>query len=957
MATAAQYQAAYLRIFRNNTLSDAEAAALAAQDTGPGFETAAFQNWARQFTTDPSAVLSTGGILKIWDHITGAVPNAVPIPNDDLTGQVNTIEAQIQGFTDRGFPPNEAKAYAYKGMGASLANSSFSGDFAAVWNQNTDTALGQQSFVQAAFEAVFGRPPNAAELAANLTAFLTVKAFYEATPVPETAIDARAKGEFIADLVLQMIDFSLTSEPDPQNFTQLGNAIIALASDTYIGGIPIEDQPLPPGTGQTFDLTIGVDGPPEYTATAAGAVYNALPEGNPPLGTTNTLNVGDNLQDPFNDGILNYTGSFSFINPAFANGVTLNGIATANITSLGVLTGFAGNITGLHTATVTAGSTGNVQLGTAAVGLNTALQTVNLNASVDFTAWTAANALVAIDDEILINLNGVSGPQTVTLNTVGGSPLPGYEVANVDSGGPVENFIFLNTNTTTIATVNVVGAQDLTIRGNALDTDNLELFDSTAAGGDVDARFIGGGTVTVNGGVGNDLFAFADTVGNVTVDGGPGNDRFVFESTGAATFGTGDTANGGTGTDVLEIQVSGAGEEVLLVAGVGPNITNIETIRHTGTLSGAFPNGLYVDMSRAGSATNLELAGSYAGDVEITNMSSNQEVFLQSNITEDLRIFPTVGPLPIVNLDIGNTAAGGVVLGTSSTTFGLETTAALVNINSSGNTTTSINQMSAADFIDASVVITGSASFGIGARATGTFDAVVGARTTEQGGNDTFAAGEDTSNDTGYEFADGFLDASGATGRVILVAGDDNQTISGGSAADFIRGGDNADGFFSGAGHDVMTGNAGADVFYFFDTAETRSFWFFGDIGDDSTAANIDHITDFNAAEDFIGLNEVGLVGTVDFTGTAVANVTAVNIGAAADIDALFAAVNTAVGGAAASTSTTASIYDVTVATGGLAGHYVMVNNSTGTLNTNDTIINITGSTGTVTDGNFQFWA
>jgi hypothetical protein len=235
MATAAQYQAAYLRIFRNNALSDEQAAALAAQDIGPGNDTPAFQNWAQQFTTDAEVVNSTGAILQIWDHITGAVPQPV-----DLTGQVNTIESLVADVLAKGYPANQVQAIAYKGMGASLANSPFSGSFATVWNQDTNTVGGQQAFVQAAFEAIFSRLPTAAEIAANVAAFQQVKAYYAATPVPETTTDARAKGEFLADFVKQMIDFSIGPNPDLPNFTQLGNAIIALASDTYIGGIPIE---------------------------------------------------------------------------------------------------------------------------------------------------------------------------------------------------------------------------------------------------------------------------------------------------------------------------------------------------------------------------------------------------------------------------------------------------------------------------------------------------------------------------------------------------------------------------------------------------------------------------------------------------------------------------------------------------------------------------------------------
>ena len=73
------------------------------------------------------------------------------------------------------------------------------------------------------------------------------------------------------------------------------------------------------------------------------------PPGQNVLGPSNTLQVGDNLTDTGTNGTLNYTAVASLLgNPALAAGVTMNGIANANIlnTSAGVA-GFSGNITGL----------------------------------------------------------------------------------------------------------------------------------------------------------------------------------------------------------------------------------------------------------------------------------------------------------------------------------------------------------------------------------------------------------------------------------------------------------------------------------------------------------------------------------------------------------------------------------------------------------------------------------
>ena len=59
-----------------------------------------------------------------------------------------------------------------------------------------------------------------------------------------------------------------------------------------------------PGTpNANLTLTIGVDSPTEgfasghgATATAAGSIFTATPGSNPPLGITNTLQTGDDLE-------------------------------------------------------------------------------------------------------------------------------------------------------------------------------------------------------------------------------------------------------------------------------------------------------------------------------------------------------------------------------------------------------------------------------------------------------------------------------------------------------------------------------------------------------------------------------------------------------------------------------------------------------------------------------------
>ena len=156
----------------------------------------------------------------------------------------------------------------------------------------------------------------------------------------------------------------------------------------------------------------------------------------------------------------------------------------------------------------------------------------------------------------------------VNLNVTGGDDF--YETVNVHSEGG-DNHIDLGTNAETIATINVDGAENLRICGDALNQDTLTTFDASAATGDVTAIFEGAndGGVDVIGGDGNDNFWFLVTDPIRTPIG---------QDEGETTFTTDDTVDGGGGDNTLTLQ---AFEGALLGAGVGANITNITTIVHS----------------------------------------------------------------------------------------------------------------------------------------------------------------------------------------------------------------------------------------------------------------------------------------------------------------------------------------------------------------------------------------
>ncbi|WP_375328120.1 Calx-beta domain-containing protein [Microcystis sp. BLCC-F210] len=182
-----------------------------------------------------------------------------------------------------------------------------------------------------------------------------------------------------------------------------------------------------------------------------------------------------------------------------------------------------------------------------------------------------------------------------------------------------------------------------------------------------------------------------------------------------------------------------------------------------------------------------------------------------------------------------------------------------------------------------------------------------------EGGNDTLngGAGIDTLN--------------GGAGNDILNGQDGNDTLNGGTENDTLNGG---------AGLDNLTGGTGADTFIFQ----------FGQ-------SYVDRITDFA-----IGTDKIDLLTSTGLATPAPTSFSRATNSAAADlttvVNNVFTDANGAIAGNQALAINSAALVQVTTA--GIAGTYLVINNGTaGFQNSilggnNDSIVNITGFTGTV---------
>ena len=559
----------------------------------------------------------------------------------------------------------------------------------------------------------------------------------------------------------------------------VANHLLDIATGQYVEGVPCDTLPQHQalqGEVGNFEggltLTVGINSPTQgfqtgtggsFSNLATGGVFNAGPGGNPPLGTTNTLNAGDNLQGS-QDGtsileLNTIDSSFFGANDPFALSVTMNNVGTANIlNNADDLAGFAGNITGLTTVSILAGSnpTGDVQLGQAGQGLNTALETININAG-EFTPGTPANgfnsvagsdlnvfiqssALSGTTDNLDVNLFGVG--TTVDVNVTGGTNT--YETINVSSGGTGPNHIDLDA---VVPTVTVLGDQNLEICGDALNQDTLTTFDSIAS--------VAGQAITA--------FFEGPNPGDVTANGGAGDENFTFltfdDASGETTFTDTDAVDGGAGDNRLTLQ---AFEGALLGAGVGPNIVNIDTIVHTTFVNdcfddcnyGSMDGDLTVDMANSGSATNLELQGHYDFDVTVSNLTSADTVIYSGFHLETLTL-EHVSLNGIFNLTLAQDECVGEAFGPQDHVLDdLVVDGLLVNIDSLG--VSDANEITGAGDINANLTITGDTDLTIGSKADP------------------------------YDFDGGSVDASAFTADLTIFLGDATISVTGGLGNDTI---------------------------------------------------------------------------------------------------------------------------------------------------------------------------
>lgn len=213
-------------------------------------------------------------------------------------------------------------------------------------------------------------------------------------------------------------------------------------------------------------------------------------------------------------------------------------------------------------------------------------------------------------------LDGGAGNDVLTLNDANVGDF-------VDGGTGVDTFVFREISGA-VDNVITVGANDVTVDGVSITTQNIETVDINA----------GGGNDTITGSSANDILRGQD--GNDTIDGGDGNDAVqggsgidVLSGGGGNDIlrmvdaNVGDSVDGGTGTDTFNyVDASGntaniitIGANDVTVDGVAIAIQNIETVDiNAGDGDDMVTGGAGNDILR-GQGADDTLAGGLGNDV------------------------------------------------------------------------------------------------------------------------------------------------------------------------------------------------------------------------------------------------------------------------------------------------------------------------------------------------------
>jgi len=409
-----------------------------------------------------------------------------------------------------------------------------------------------------------------------------------------------------------------------------------------------------------------------------------------------------------------------------------------------------------------------------------------------------------------------SGSDTLTLDD---SAVFGAN-ANTGSwyGGNGEDTLIVDWHKQTFAVS--ASTSSVSVGSTSYNLSSIEHLDITGGSG-FDTLSGGSDSDILNGGDGNDTLTGAS--GSDVLNGGSGNDTI---SAGTSTDSSGaDTVTGGAGDDTIS---AGSGDTV--DGGSGRDVLNLDLADHGDAANFVFNPGA--------SQTILGVSIDNIEQIYLSTGSGNDHFTLNSDA--------------IVSSSSYND--GSWDAGAGNDTLIVDFSQVIFSLNAG------TSSLSVGDFIFGysdveAFQFTGGSGFdtltGGGAR-----DILTG-----NDGNDTLtgAAGNDTlkgggENDTLYG-GTGNDTESGGTGRDTLDGEDGNDTMDGGSGNDDLTGGLSNDTLKGGQGFDSLQGDAGADTL---DGGAGTDFFYYNSVSD-STGRAFDIVKAFDFSADHFTFNTIGI--------------------------------------------------------------------------------------------------
>jgi len=303
--------------------------------------------------------------------------------------------------------------------------------------------------------------------------------------------------------------------------------------------------------------------------------------------------------------------------------------------------------------------------------------------------------------------------------------------------------------------------------------------------------------------------------------GGSGNDLFngtITDVSGAQTFQSWDTIDGGTGTNTLNAQTNTnfAGTQVLT-----PTLANIQRLNLQDIGTGA----VTLNLLNLSTLTNMQLSGNGASGYTINGLGSTPSIVLDGTNGANTLQFTASALAPVaqnlaITLNAVGVGGGGLLTVSRATTGTLEA----LTLNSTGSANT----------------LTGLTTSGIGATVltvTGDQNLTIGAMTDT---NTTLTT----------------VDASAFTGNLSVTALS-GSTVTGGSGNDSITSAGGNDLFVGGSGNDVFTEGA------FLTTADTIT----GGLGTDTLSATVATVAGLTAVTAYSTITGVETLTISDAAG------------------------------------------------------------------------------------------